>query len=149
MNSKKATYIALTLIIILGLVYLKSAIDMGYGDTSTPGAGFFPILLVCMLVVLCIVSLIQTMMRTDDKKIDLPNIRLISLTVIISFLFILSWVWFGYFYISLFAYLLILMTVYYFEEMNKKRFGKNLVISLVLTVLIYGVFDYLLGLNLT
>jgi hypothetical protein len=149
MNSKKASLIALALIMILGFVYLKYAIDMGYGDTSTPGAGFFPILLVCLLMILCIVSLVQTAMRTDDKKIDLPNIKLILITVLISFLFILSWVGFGYFYISLFAYLLALMTVYYFDEMNKKRFGKNVIITLMITVLLFVVFDYLLALNLT
>nr|WP_309098405.1 tripartite tricarboxylate transporter TctB family protein [Fredinandcohnia onubensis] len=150
MTIKQSSYLVLLLLIVVGVVYIKTAIDQNGGSISDIGAGFFPIILGSLLIILCVVSFIQNALKTNDKKLDLPNLPLILITIGISALFIISWNWFGYFYISLVVYLLALMTVFYKEELrNKSRLLKNILLSLFITGLIYFVFDYLLGLRLT
>lgn len=150
MTIKRSSYLVLLLLIVVGVVYIKTALDLNGGAVSDIGAGFFPVLLGGLLIIFCVVSLIQTALKTNDKKLDLPNLPLIVITIGISALFIFSWSWFGYFYISLFVYLLALMAVFYNEELkNKSRFLKNIILSLFITGLIYVVFDYLLGMRLT
>jgi len=150
MTIKRSSYLVLLLLIVVGVVYIKTAIDLNGGSISDIGAGFFPIILGSLLIILCVVSFIQNALKANDKKLDLPNLPLILITIGISALFIISWNWFGYFYISLAVYLLALMTVFYKEELrNKSRLLKNILLSLFITGLIYFVFDYLLGLRLT
>lgn len=150
MTIKRSSYLVLLLLIVVGVVYIKTAIDLNGGTISDISAGFFPILLGGLLIIFCVISLIQTALKTNDKKFDLPNLPLILITIGISALFILSWSWFGYFYISMFLYLLALMTVFYHEELrNKRRILTNILLALFITGLIYFVFDYLLGLRLS
>nr|WP_304220083.1 tripartite tricarboxylate transporter TctB family protein [Fredinandcohnia onubensis] len=150
MTIKRSSYLVLLLLIVVGVVYIKTAIDLNGGTISDIGAGFFPIILGSLLIILCVVSFIQNALKTNDKKLDLPNLPLILITIGITALFIISWNWFGYFYISLVVYLLSLMTVFYKEELrNKSRILKNILLSLFIMGIIYFVFDYLLGLRLT
>ncbi|WP_067726517.1 tripartite tricarboxylate transporter TctB family protein [Oceanobacillus damuensis] len=148
MNSKIANSITLIFIMIFGLVYWNSAGKLkGSHDDTTLSAAYFPKLLVIVLIILCLISLIQTI-RGNSEKINIENLKLIGLTTLFIIIFIASWGYFGYFYINTFLFVFILITMYRLPNKKAKLLIKNAVTSLFITVIIYGVFDLILNFRL-
>lgn len=61
MNKKTATYIMLSALAILAVIYLLSAGNKSQlSSTTSVSPGFFPTILGVALIILCIISFIQT-----------------------------------------------------------------------------------------
>lgn len=149
MSSKIATYITLTLMMALGISYGLTAMSFKKSAfSSTIGSGYFPGLLAIILIVLCIVSFVQTVLKKEDERIELPKFNLVVTTVVITSLFIFSWNVFGYLYINLFIFLLVLFTIYRLKELNKAVWFKHSLLSLVITGSLFIIFDLLLNINM-
>jgi len=112
------------------------------------GPGYFPVLLAILLIILSIVSLIQTMIKKENEKIDIPKLKLIILTIVMIGLLVFSWSLFGYLYVHIFFFLLILISAYKLPKINIRTIMKDSAIALVITIITYVIFNILLGMNL-
>jgi len=81
---KKATYATLLLFILLGLGYLKMAGDIVVNRTDTMGPHYFPTLLGIALIVLCLISWIQTARKQEDGEVRLSNLKFILWSIVVS-----------------------------------------------------------------
>ncbi|MEW9673561.1 tripartite tricarboxylate transporter TctB family protein [Ammoniphilus sp. 3BR4] len=148
MNSKILNSMAAILILVVGSLYLRSSIDLGVGTSTKIGPGFYPYLLGIILIILTIISLIQTWRKKEEEKIEFPNGKLILTTIGVIALFILSWSFMGYFYIHLFFFIFILYSTYS-ERLKKQFLFKNAFHSLMITVSIFIIFDVVLNLPIS
>lgn len=144
MSAKTGTYIALIALFMLGAVYVYSASQLGGTNSATVGPGYFPTILGVTLMILCVVSGIQNF-RKQDRKIAIPNLRLIWLTVALMAAFFLAWQFIGFFYVLTFLFFMILFTVYRPpKEHIVRTLLTNAAVALVLLAFIYVVFDLVL-----
>src|SRR5690625_7810228 len=108
MSSKKVNYMFLFVLIILGIGYFLSAMNLENSPMSQgaglAGPGKFPMFLAISLIVLCLISLFQVS-RKEDKKITVPNLKFVLFTLAMITIFYLSWFFIGLFYVNLFLLL--------------------------------------------
>jgi putative tricarboxylic transport membrane protein len=150
MSSKIVNSVALLLLLILGICYWLSANTIGNTgiiNDNTIGPGLYPKLLAIMLVILCLISFIQTLLKKENVKVYFPNFKMLLFTMFLTGLFLISWYFIGFFYIQLFVYMTILFTVYRYEEFTKRLLFMNAVISLGFSLTIYIIFDIFLKIN--
>lgn len=144
MSYKKATFIALTLLCLVGLGYLWLA--LGFQDNrnrNSIGPGYFPISLSVTLLVLCAVSFVQTAGR-DDRTISIPNLKMIVAGLVMTFFFILAWKYLDQFYAAVFGFVSILFTIFS-QGSGRRTVIIHLAISAALTLFIYLLFGLLIG----
>lgn len=146
MSYKKVSYAALILLILFGIGYFVSINTSATINpkSSAIGPNYFPNILAGLLIVLSLVSLIQTI-RKEDKKIIIPQFKLILFTIVLTVLFFVSWGVFGWFYVQTLIFLTVLFTVY------RHRTGKlvhiiatSALTALIVTASIYFLFGRLM-----
>lgn len=124
------------------IVKSNQLVEIGFNQI---GSGYFPTLLATILIILSSINLVKTFVSTDRQKIELPNAKRIWWTIGLLALFFVTWKQFGYFYVQMFLYLFIMFTLYRLPLGRKKRyFAVNFAVALVLTLMVYGVFDVLM-----
>ncbi|MEK3937163.1 tripartite tricarboxylate transporter TctB family protein [Sporosarcina sp. FSL W7-1349] len=150
MNKKTATYIMLSALAILAVIYLLSAGNKSQlSSTTSVSPGFFPTILGVALIILCIISFIQTKAKKEVEQITFPNFKLILLTIGLTMIFFISWYSIGYFYILNFIFLLTLFTLYSpKEKRNKRHLFNKASIALGVTLVVYLLFDVIISINL-
>jgi hypothetical protein len=149
MNSKVLNLIASLIILLIGVAYLRSSMELGIGDPAKIGAGFYPFLLAVILLILIVVNFLQTLRKpsTEEDKVVIPNGKLVLFTIGTIALFILSWAVIGYFYINLFLFIFVLYSVYS-EKLKRQFIFKNAFLSLLITLSIFVIFSIVLNLPL-
>src|SRR5690625_2105580 len=97
MKSNTATYVSLFFITILAVFYLLSSVNQSrLTNISTIDAGFFPLILSIALIILCLISFVQTIFKKEVKKIPLRNFKLVLITIGLSIIFFITWSVLGY-----------------------------------------------------
>ncbi|KKK36901.1 hypothetical protein WQ57_16820 [Mesobacillus campisalis] len=147
MNAKLLNTVASIIILMIGVIYIRSSAALGIGTAENMGAGFYPSILAGVLIIFTIVNLVKTLKKKEAEKVDIPNGKLILLTIGIMALFILSWSFVGFFYIHLFLFLLILYSVYS-ERLRKEFIVKNSFVAASITISIFVIFNFVLKLPL-
>ncbi|QQK77792.1 tripartite tricarboxylate transporter TctB family protein [Salicibibacter cibarius] len=145
MSANKGTYVSLILLFILAISYGVSAINFRDQESGI-GPHYFPIILSILLILLCIISVIQTV-KKEDKKIEMPNKMLLFGVLCLIVAFILGWEFIGYYIVSIF-FLFILFTLFRMNSLSKKVIFINIIWSISVTISIYFVFDFILGVGL-
>jgi len=144
MSYRKATYLVLGLLVLLSGAYFWTAI--GLRDPRTRGSigpGYFPVILSVLLVVLCLISFVQTWRRTDDKTITIPNLGLVAACIGLTALFLVAWGFLGGFYVLSFVFVVVLMTLFA-PGQGWRKHAVNIGAALVLSAAIYGLFGYVM-----
>lgn len=148
MSAKLAAYVSLLVMFVLGVfIYISSNQMTGISQLNNLGPGFFPKILAVLLMVLCVISFIQTLLKKEDKKIVIGNGKMVVATVLITATYFLVWYYHGYFYIVTFIYLSVLINLYHVKSDKKltiKAVGLNTLISFVMILVIYVIFDLVL-----
>lgn len=148
MRTKMITYLSLIFIILVGLYFIIESIPILPQPENETGlsAGFFPFWLSIILIFLCFLSIVQTMLKKENKEFKIPRAGYLIVTVILTALYFFSWNYFGYFYFQTGLYLLILISVYKFSSgLTMKNVGVNVCVSLGFTISIYILFDVVMG----
>lgn len=148
MKEKIATYVVLIGLIVLSFFYFNEANNYPEASKIAHDAGYFPRILAILLIVLCVISLVQTKLENSEEKIVIPNFKIVLATVLITALYIASWNLLGYFYIQTFLFLTILNSVF---RIPSKGFNRNNILiilftSLLITLLIYVIFEVVMPL---
>lgn len=146
LKTKSADILILLIIIGAAVFYANSAFDFKQSP-GTMGAGYFPLILSAVLIILCLISIFKIVKNSDNIKINLSNIRIILLTTVLVGGFIYSWSMLGMFYVNTLILIFLLITIY-------KQIYKiipliiNFALSIVFTIFIYLIFGLILNLNL-
>lgn len=147
MSYKKATFMSLAIIVLIGIAYMYAANQIQHSNkTLTLGPSYFPNILGILLIILCIISFIQTWRKADELT-NLPNFKYILLTLGCIILFVLAWQFIGYFYIFTFLLLFTLTSLYSLKKEIKKKAWIHGVISLASVGVIYLIFNVVLGIG--
>lgn len=144
MGYKRASYLVLSLLLLLGVAYLWSATAIrDPGTRGSIGPGYFPVILGVLLIVLCIIALIQTLHRQSDQPVTIPNLGYVLTGLAATVAFLILWGTFGAFYPLAFLFVAGLMTV--FKPLgNWRQYALILVASLCLTLAVYGLFGQIM-----
>lgn len=153
MSRSLLTYIVLVGIMIFGILYGIQALELRNArmiitSTTTLGPGYFPSLLAIILVILCIINIIETYVKKSDEKVEISNFKVLIYSLVVIVLFILSWFNFGYFFINVFLFILVLLLVYRTQKFTTRLVLKNSVIAGGITVSTYIIFKVLLNIRL-
>lgn len=146
MSANKATYVSLFVFLILGILYGYSAMNLpDIANQNTISHSYFPMLLSVSLVILCLIGFVKTFLQKEDKKIELSNLKMISITIVITALYVLIWNLVGFFYLLTFIYVLLLLTLYRWTLDNRKRtMIINVCLALGTTLFVYYVFGQIM-----
>lgn len=145
MSYKKASYFALAFLILLAAGYLWTA--SGFRDPRTRGSigpGYFPVILSVLLILLCGLSFVQTLRRTEDETLTIPNLGYVLMAIGAIATFITLWTFLGVFYPLVYIFVVGLMLLFQ-PSAELRRLVVILVTSLVVTFMIYGLFDLVMG----
>lgn len=145
MSYKKASCVALTLIILLAAAYLWTA--TGLRDPRTRGSigpGYFPVILGVLLIFLCGLSLVQTMRRATDEQLSIPNLGYVLAAIGATAAFMITWRTLGVFYPLVFVFITGLMILFQ-PSASPRRYLIIFVTSLVATLAVFGLFDQVMG----
>ncbi|WP_099865906.1 tripartite tricarboxylate transporter TctB family protein [Pararhizobium haloflavum] len=142
MTYKRASYIALGILFVVGIAYLWHAIGLTDARARDAiGPAYFPTVLGVLLLVLCAASFLKTLRSSDERVVTIPNAGLVALSVVLAGLFIAAWQYLSaIFYPVVFALCLILMTLFS-RAGGWKRHAVNVGATAALTVGIYLLFD--------
>lgn len=148
MNKTIASYISLILIMIVGFFYYYgiSRSGGGFGDSDVVSYKYFPTLLTIFLFIFCIISLIETFKANEHTTVNV-NFKLLFITVGLLVIYFLSWSILKTFYFSTFLLLLGLLFIYGKKDNFKKNLVINILISLVMVISIYILFERLINIK--
>jgi hypothetical protein len=140
LDKRIASLISLVFISLLGVWFLVQSQDFREGSAGSIGAGYFPTILVVLLIGLCIVSAIKTLINEKKESVNIPNLSYLLVTIGLTILLLISWSIFGLYYINGFFYIVILLSLF---RMSKKWSMKILISNIFIAVGFMG-FSYLL-----
>ena len=120
---------------ITAMGYPKATIESGFGP------GFYPLILVSILIFLCIVQFIVT---NNPKKQNDESKRILLASIIIPVIFIISNIIFVLFFSTLGFIISAFMLLVINMRAMKLEWKKNIPISLGTTLIIYAVFSMVL-----
>lgn len=145
MSYKKASYFALAFLVLLAAGYLWTA--SGLRDPRTRGSigpGYFPIILGVLLIFLCGLSFAQTLRRPEDETLTIPNLGYVLAGIGAVSVFITLWIFLSVFYPLVYIFVAGLMLLFQ-PSFELRRLAVILVTSFLVTFMIYGLFDLVMG----
>lgn len=145
MSYKKASYFALAFLVLLAAGYLWTA--SGLRDPRTRGSigpGYFPVILSVLLIFLCGLSFVQTLRRSENETLTIPNFWYVLAALGATAAFITLWTVLSVFYPLVFVFVAGLMLLFQ-PNLELRRLAVILVTALFLTFMIYGLFELVMG----
>ena len=133
------------MLVLAGFILLESR-ELSFGTFRVPHTGFFPKLLVGLLLLLSLFCLAQTL---RDKRIERPTEKVpaegwfrigATLATLVGFALVLEWL--GFLLSTFFLMVLLLRAI------EAPKWSKVIVVALVTAAVSYGVFSWLLGVPL-
>ncbi len=146
MSMKIGTYTSLVCLIILGIFYLQSANKMSNVEFWAVDQGYLPKLLAILLIILCLMSFYTTW-KKEEKKVELPNLKYIFLTIGVTILYLLSWRYFGNFYLNTFLFIMSLLLVYRPISGQKIKVYIDGIVAIGVTAALFLLFGYVMNIN--
>lgn len=119
--------------------------------SSGVGPTYFPNVLAALVVILSLVTLVKNLRDKSEENcavILTPNAGYILATFALVVAFLLSWQFFGFFYLNAFVLLTVLMTLYRIEFGLKNSLIVGLITSVSTTGFLYVLFGQVLALSL-
>lgn len=149
MSWKLLDRIILLFLIFVGLSYAINVNDTAsrYISSNTLGPTYFPNILTGLLIVLCIIAFVQGKNK-ENTKVVIPNFKYMLFTISLTVLFILCWQKVGYFYVNIFVFITILLTVFRKEKGIKHSLAVGAFTALLTTGMLYLLFGIVLAISL-
>ena len=152
MTYKFAAFVALTLILLLGVGYLYYTYLIGVGlPAGQYGPIHFPVGLGLILIVLCLVEMVREYRRVpepDEERLTIPNAGKLAATIGLTAAYFFVWSWLDQFYPTTFAFFLSLLLVYR-GEYDLRTVALMAGFAGAFTLLLYLVFQLAFGIRLT
>lgn len=145
MSYKIWSLVSLGIITLVGVVLFIQTTQ--FRSQEDAGPAFFPQLIISLMIIFCIISAITTLFnkKTENKEIKIPNFSRIFFTIVCLVIFTLIWDLLGFSYILSFLFLFGLLFVYNQKDLIKQKIIMATVVSGILNLFIFLVFDQLLN----
>lgn len=148
MRYKKASYIANALFIVLASAFLIMIALFPEPIVKLKiGPGYYPALICILLITACVLSIVSTYRGTEDRAIEMPNIKNALLIIGMVILFLVFWKLTKMFYVVSFLAVGTLLFFLNPQPETSVRLRKALMISLCMQGFIYVVFQRLMYFN--
>jgi hypothetical protein len=152
MTHKFAAFVALTLILLLGVGYLYYAYLIGERlPAGQYGPIRFPVGLGLILIALCLIEMVREYRRVpepDEPRLTIPNAGKLAATIALTGAYFFLWSWLDQFYPTTFAFFLSLLLVYR-GEYDLRTVSLMAGFAGAFTLLLYLVFQLAFGIRLT
>lgn len=148
MSYKLGTSLSYAFFAVIGIWFYYSSSMLPAGRAGNLGPGFFGQALSILLIISCIVGAI-TNFRSQDSKVIMPKLSYVLVVIIPATLLVVAWKYTGNFFIP--AFVMIFIQLFFFGQkklsFKPKLFIKPLIISSIITLSVYVIFDVLLNIN--
>ncbi|MDR1977816.1 MAG: tripartite tricarboxylate transporter TctB family protein [Synergistaceae bacterium] len=128
----------------LAMIYFTKDIKQQANTVLLSGPRFYPILLACLLIVFCLISIVFSA-RKPDKFIEFPNIHRPLVTLGIFFAWTLIWQFWGFFYLVSSIAIFVITVFLNPEPMSVKKIRNAIVLDAIIMGLVYLLFTLLLN----
>ena len=143
MSNVKPGILAGSIIFIVSLFMFIVAFQYPYSSAIGPGPGFFPVWISGILMVLSILYIVESVREKNESEESWPtkkSLKGILFIMMSLFLFVLLF--------SLAGFILAGVVMMYLLFYKEYKWYTNLSMSVGITFLIYGIFNYLLEVHL-
>jgi len=151
MTQKKAAYLALAVLMLVGAGYLyQTSIIAERLPAGVTGPIQFPVALGVALIVLCGVEMLREYRRTpeaDEPRLEVPNAGKLAITVALIAGYFLLWSRFGLFYPLTFAFFFGLLVTYR-QDRTWRSLALLAGVAAVFILFLYLVFQLSFGIRL-
>lgn len=147
MSYKIASYISFLLFAVIGIWFYSSSLALPPANTPNGiGPAYFPKVISILMVITCIVGVITTYLK-NDERVQLPKLIYMLPTIVLSILFVIVWSNTGKFYITSFILIFCLLYLFNQDKHSYKKVLKLIVITFIIVLFIFVIFDYLLSIQ--
>jgi hypothetical protein len=101
--------------------------DGAVAQTFFNGPRFYPMVLCIFFVIFSIASIISTLRKKEDRKVEFKNLRPCIIVTLLVIAWVVLWQLVGYFYI--FGFIFVWLILYYLNPASASR--RKLVITLI------------------
>lgn len=147
MSYKLASYVSLLLFFLVGLAFFMATRAMPQGDGHDIGPGVFPGFLSLMMMATAVIGVFTTWRREQDTHLEIA--KPFNLAVTFAAIIGLFAIWYltGVFFP--FAFLAVSTLLYLLNPQPNswRKAAKSIAIGAVVMVIVYLIFDVLLGLR--
>lgn len=151
MTQKKAAYLALGILILVGVGYLyQTYLIAGQLPAGRTGPVQFPLALGIALIVLCVIEIVREVRRIpepDETPLQVPNAGKLAITIGLIAAYFLLWERFGLFYPLTFAFFLGLLVTYRADR-TPRSLAILAAVAAVFVLFLYLVFQLAFGIRL-
>lgn len=151
MTQKKAAYLVLGILILVGAGYLyQTYLIAGRLPAGRTGPVQFPLALGIALIVLCAIEFVREFRRTpepDEPSLQVPNAGKLAITIGLIGAYFLLWERFGLFYPLTFAFFLGLLILYR-RDRTVRSLAFLAAVAAVFILFLYLVFQLSFGIRL-
>lgn len=140
-----AAYVAIA---VVGLLVILEAGKLPEGFGGEVSSGSFPRAIGYLIVAFCGIGIVSSFLK-DVKKISFPNTGRVIVSLIMMSAFVLSWSFFGYFYIQLAIFLFVVLAYYRAPAgLSSRVLTQNFAVSFSIAMLFYVVFTHVMYLKM-
>jgi hypothetical protein len=152
MTQKKAAYLVLGILILIGIGYLyQTWLIAGRLPPGLTGPVQFPVALGVALIVLCGIEVLREARRTpdpDEPPLQVPNAGKLAITIGLMAAYFYLWSRFGLFYPLTFAFFLGLLVTYR-QDRSPRSLAVLAAASGIFILFLYLVFQLSFGIRLS
>lgn len=140
---RKLSIVVLSVMIVLALLGMRMASkirDFIPASSDTTSSKFYPMLLCGLIAFFCFLSLIETILKKEDKEIIIPKFQNYLITLGIIFAWVALWIKFSIFYYAGLVAVLGMLLIFNPEPFSLKKLFKSIAISVAIIGFFYLVF---------
>jgi hypothetical protein len=151
MTQKKAAFLALGILILVGIGYLyQTSLIAGQLPPGMTGPVQFPIALGIALIALCAIEILRELRRApdaDEARLEVPNAGKLGITIALIAAYFWLWSRFGLFYPLTFVFFMGLLVTYR-QDRGARALAMMAAVSAIFVLFLYLVFQLSFGIRL-
>lgn len=147
---KKLSIAVAAIIALLQILFFKMTfeIKMPPGGVFTAGPRFYPMLLTGCTFAVCVLSIILTARKKEDKILEIPHINKNLFFIVTAAVWAAVWELTGDFYIISFFCTGLLIHVFNPAPNSPQKWRTTVVADVIITAFVYVIFELLLKIKL-
>ncbi|MGE4282755.1 MAG: tripartite tricarboxylate transporter TctB family protein [Clostridia bacterium] len=151
MSKKKASIVSEIIVIIIGLYFLVTTYTFPYGDGMIIPPSYYPRLVSILMILFGLASLYRDIFGADKNnkdQLEITNIKNFFLMIILAVIIVVSWKFFGLFYLAAFLCTAVALFCLNPAPNSTKKKILSICISVGFTIFVYVSFEILLKIKL-
>ncbi len=127
---------------VTGLFFLYRSYKLGVGTLTSPGAGFWPMIISALICVLGGVLVVQQVMRPEGRQIHLKALRRPGVGLLSALVYAYTVGWLGFITTT------VLLLLFWVKVIGRRSWITAFLVAIPAVVIAYGLFGYWLNVPL-